>query len=72
MDLQCLIVVSTGMSYPPLTLTYLTTIKVTADNVYDYDIPPGLVTLRVAKTIINLYRLGMCDVCINITRLIDK
>jgi hypothetical protein len=30
----------------------------TPENLYDYDLPPGLVTLRVARTVLQLYRRG--------------
>lgn len=32
--------------------------ELTQANLYDYDLPPGLVTLRVARTILQLYRRG--------------
>lgn len=35
-----------------------TSYDITAENLYDYDLPPGLVTLRVARTVLNLYRRG--------------
>ena len=31
---------------------------ITPNNLYDFDLPPGLVTLAVAKTVMNLYRRG--------------
>jgi hypothetical protein len=35
-----------------------TSYDINIENLYDFDLPPGLVTLRVAKTVINLYRRG--------------
>ena len=32
--------------------------ELTTENLYDYDLPPGLVTLRVAHTVLQLYRRG--------------
>jgi hypothetical protein len=32
--------------------------ELTQSNLYDYDLPPGLVTLRVVRTILQLYRRG--------------
>lgn len=35
-----------------------TSYEITPANLYDYDLPPGLVTLRVAHTVMQLYRRG--------------
>ena len=35
-----------------------TSYEITPGNLYDYDLPPGLVTLRVAHTVMQLYRRG--------------
>lgn len=35
-----------------------TSYEITQANLYDYDLPPGLVTLRVAHTVMQLYRRG--------------
>lgn len=35
-----------------------TSYDITPENLYDYDLPPGLVTMRVARTVLNLYRRG--------------
>jgi hypothetical protein len=40
------------------TIAPQTSYELTTDNLYDYDLPPGLVTLRVARTVLQLYRRG--------------
>lgn len=40
------------------TIAPQTSYELTQANLYDYDLPPGLVTLRVARTILQLYRRG--------------
>ena len=46
------------LSLPICIIAPQTSYDITPENLYDYDLPPGLVTLRVAKTVMNLYRRG--------------
>ena len=52
------VLMSRFKSLPVLNIKHQSHFNITSTNIYDYELPPGLVTLREAKAIIELYRLG--------------